>query len=160
MKKILLNITPKIWSRKAYVQSFGCEKITKIYGNMFEHMKIVETIYQGIVECFYKNITQAYANCAHHNSKRSVVAAPLNSYCEMISHAAKCKKRYKDHLSKISKPTCLIYDNGHYSECCKVLKYFGTQDGKIRPSEESGHEPQLIRDIKKPSNKCYGTVLG
>ena len=39
LNAILLNSTPNIWSRQAYVQGFDCESITfKSAVNMFESM--------------------------------------------------------------------------------------------------------------------------
>ena len=44
---------PNGWSKKAYVQFFNCETITLKYVNMFECIKITETIYEGTVEYSY-----------------------------------------------------------------------------------------------------------
>ena len=55
MNGIFLNSMPNSWSKQAYVQGFYCESITfKKAVNMFEHMEIVESIYEGIVEPSYK----------------------------------------------------------------------------------------------------------
>ena len=51
--EILLNSMPKIWSRQTYVQGFYCESTTLKYVNMFEHMEILESIYEGVVEPSY-----------------------------------------------------------------------------------------------------------
>ena len=65
INEILLNSTPNIWSRQAYVQGFDCESITfKKAVNMFEHMEISESIYEGVVEPSYKKPTWVYANRA------------------------------------------------------------------------------------------------
>ena len=49
--EILLNSMPNIWSKQAYVQGFDYEYITfKSSVSMFEHMEIVESIYEGLVE--------------------------------------------------------------------------------------------------------------
>ena len=51
---ILLNIMPNIWSKKVYVQGFGCESILfKKSVNVFEIMEISESIYKGVVEPSY-----------------------------------------------------------------------------------------------------------
>ena len=47
---LFLNIIPNLWSKQAYVQVFYCEYITfEKAVNMFEHMEIPETIYEGVV---------------------------------------------------------------------------------------------------------------
>ena len=55
INEILFNIIPNSWSTQAYLQVFDCEYIDfKIYFNMFECMDIVESIYEGVVEPYYK----------------------------------------------------------------------------------------------------------
>ena len=57
LNEILLNSMPDSWSNQACVQGFDCESITlKKVVNMFEHMEIAESIYEGVVEPSYKNI--------------------------------------------------------------------------------------------------------
>ena len=46
--EILLNIFSKIWIRQAYMKGFNCESITIKYVNMFKHMEISESIYEGV----------------------------------------------------------------------------------------------------------------
>ena len=42
---------PNIWSKKAYVQGFGCEYITFLKAvNLFDKMGIAESIYECVVE--------------------------------------------------------------------------------------------------------------
>ena len=61
---------PNSWSKQAYVQGFYCESITfKKAVNMFEHMEIVESIYEGIVEPSYKQFTKSDATCSGHSRK-------------------------------------------------------------------------------------------
>ena len=51
----MLKIIPNIWRKKAYLQVFDCKYITfKNYANMFEHMEIAASIYEGVVEPSYK----------------------------------------------------------------------------------------------------------
>ena len=58
-----LNSMPNIWYRQAYVQGFDCESIDfKKYFNLFEHMEISGSIYEGVVETSYKKSTRADAN--------------------------------------------------------------------------------------------------
>ena len=57
LDEILLNSMPNSWSRHVYVQGFDCESVTfKKYFNMFEHMEISKSIYEGVVEHSYKKI--------------------------------------------------------------------------------------------------------
>ena len=46
---------PNSWSKQARLQVFDCKSINfKIGVNMFECMDIVESIYEGLVEPYYK----------------------------------------------------------------------------------------------------------
>ena len=50
LNKILLNSIPNSWSNQAYLQGFYCKSITfKKSVNMFEHMDIDGSIYEGEV---------------------------------------------------------------------------------------------------------------
>ena len=67
LNEILLNSMPNSWSKQAYVQGFDCESITfKKSINMFEHMEITESIYEGVVETSYKKLTRSDSNRASH----------------------------------------------------------------------------------------------
>ena len=47
------------WSRQAYVKGFDSESTTFNKSvNMFERMEIAESIYEGVVEPFYKKPTR------------------------------------------------------------------------------------------------------
>ena len=62
---------PNSWSKQVYVQGFDWESITfKKAVNMFEQMKIVESIYEGVVEPSYKQCTSEYATHDGHRSKK------------------------------------------------------------------------------------------
>ena len=51
LTKILFNSMPNSLSKQAYVKIFDCTSITfKKTVNIFEHMYIVEYIYEGVVE--------------------------------------------------------------------------------------------------------------
>ena len=53
-----------------YVQGFDFESITfKEYVNIFEGMKVAESIYKGVVELSYKKPTGADAKRAVHSRK-------------------------------------------------------------------------------------------
>ena len=70
LNKILLNSMYNSWYKQAYVQGFGYESITfKKAINTFERMKIVESIYEGLVETYYKKPTRADAKFAGHSRK-------------------------------------------------------------------------------------------
>ena len=57
LNEILLNSMPQNWSQQAYVQGFYCETISfEKAVNMFEHMEIAESIYQGVVTPSYKKL--------------------------------------------------------------------------------------------------------
>ena len=59
LNEILLNNMPDSWYRQAYVKCSYCGSITfKTYVNVFERMEIVEYIYEGVVEPFYKKPTR------------------------------------------------------------------------------------------------------
>ena len=50
LNEILLNSMPNSWYNQAYVQGFDCGYISfKKAVNMFEHMDIPESIYEGVV---------------------------------------------------------------------------------------------------------------
>ena len=53
MSKIILNSMPNGWRNQTYVRGFDYEFINfKTSKNMFEHMEISETIYEGVLEPF------------------------------------------------------------------------------------------------------------
>ena len=71
---------PNSWSNQAYVQVFDCESITfKAFFYMFEHMEIVESIYELVLETSYKNPTSAYSTRADHNRLKKVEVALSNT---------------------------------------------------------------------------------
>ena len=65
----LLNGMPNSWSKQAYLQVFEFESITfKKAVNMFENMNISESIYENVVELFYKNY---YCRCQPFSSQQA-----------------------------------------------------------------------------------------
>ena len=71
VNKIILNNMPNSWSKQAYVQGFDCESITfKKAVNMFESMKISESIYEVVLEPSYKKHTQSDSNHACHSRQK------------------------------------------------------------------------------------------
>ena len=68
INEILLNIISNGQIKQLYVQCFDFETITfKQYVNIFEHMQIAETIYDGVVELSYTKTTRYYDNCVFHS---------------------------------------------------------------------------------------------
>ena len=51
---------PNVWNKQAYVQGFDYKTVTfKEDKNTFEHMEIVEAIYEGVVgTSYYKNYSR------------------------------------------------------------------------------------------------------
>ena len=57
INEILLNSMPNSWSKQAHVQGFYCKSVNfKKDINIFECMDISESIYEGLVEPYYKNL--------------------------------------------------------------------------------------------------------
>ena len=57
LNDILLNSMLNIWYRQAHVQGFKCASISlKNSVNMFESIKIDESIYEGMVTLSYKKL--------------------------------------------------------------------------------------------------------
>ena len=57
LNEILSNRMPNIRSKQAYFQGFNWEYILfKNTTNMFERMEILESIYKGVVEIYFKNL--------------------------------------------------------------------------------------------------------
>ena len=55
LNEVLLNSMPNSWSNQEYVQGFDCGSILfKISPNMFDHMELSESIYEGVVLPSYK----------------------------------------------------------------------------------------------------------
>ena len=103
-----------IWSRQANVQGFDCETITfKNAVNMFERMEISESIYEGVVEPYLKNLTRTYSNRAGHISKLRGEADLSTTYSNMIDTAGESRKSYADHLEGRYKIICLNHGPIH-----------------------------------------------
>ena len=65
--KNVLNSIPNSWSKQEYVMGFDCESITfKTAVNMFEYIKIAESIYKVISELSYRKPNRVYDNRAGH----------------------------------------------------------------------------------------------
>ena len=61
----VLNSTPNISSKQAYVQGFDCEYILfKKAVNMFEQMDISESIYKGTLKTYHKKPIWVDSNSA------------------------------------------------------------------------------------------------
>ena len=54
LNEIILNSIPNSWYKQAYAQGFDCKSISfRKYVNMFERMKIAESIFEYVVEHSY-----------------------------------------------------------------------------------------------------------
>ena len=51
------------------MHGFDCETISLKNANMFECIKIAETIYEGVLEPCYKKYTREDNNCGCHSRK-------------------------------------------------------------------------------------------
>ena len=91
---------PNSWYRQDYVQGFDCESITfKKAVNNFERMEISESIYEGLVEPYYKKPTRVDANCAGHSRQKREEAALSWTRPEKGKSAGKRRKRHVDSLT-------------------------------------------------------------
>ena len=88
---------PTSWSKHDYVKGFDCESITfKKDVNMFECMKIAESIYEFVVETYHKKPTQVDANRAGHIRQNRGEAALSWTRPNNGESAGKCRKRHVD----------------------------------------------------------------
>ena len=63
---------------------------------MFEHMEIVESIYELVLETSYKNPTSAYSTRADHNRLKKGGVALSNTYSKISDSAGKRRNKYVD----------------------------------------------------------------
>ena len=116
LNEILHNSIPGSCSKQVYVQGFECESITfKKSVNMFEHMEISESIYEGVVEPYYKRNTRTDANRAGNSRQKRREAASSRTRPGKGESAGKHRKGYVNSLTGKSK-TCLVHGPGHSSE--------------------------------------------
>ena len=116
LNKILLNSMPNSWSKQAYFQGFDYESINfKKYVKFFEHIEIVESIYEGVVEPSYKKTTWAEAKCACHIRHNMGESASSWTCPGKSESAGKRRKRHVDSPTGKLK-TYLIHGLGHSSE--------------------------------------------
>ena len=124
LNEILLNSMPTGWYKQAYIQGFDCESISlKKAVNIFEHTEITESIYEGVVEPYYKKPTWEDSNRACHG-RNKIGEAALSNTCPATGESArKRQKQYVDR-SKSESEICLIHGPGHSYDGCKVLRDF------------------------------------
>ena len=79
---------------------------------MFDRMKIVEYIYEFLVETSYKKPTREDANRAGHSRNKRVEVSPYKTHPETGEITDKHRKIYLDFLKRESR-TCLIHGPGH-----------------------------------------------
>ena len=84
---------PNIWSKQAYVQGFDCRSISfKEAVNIFELMKIVEFIYEDVVEPSYKKHTREDVNHAVHRRNKGGELALSKTHTETEENTGKRRK--------------------------------------------------------------------
>ena len=115
---------------------------------MFEHMKIAESIYEGVVKPSNKKRTSSDFNRADHIRKMRGEADSSNTYFEMGKSADKLRKRYVSHLKDRSQLACLINGPGNSSDKCKVFGGFCSKYAKGGPTKDHRHDPAI--------RKCFG----
>ena len=76
-------------------------------------MEIVDSIYEGGVEHYYKKTTRSYANRAGHMREIRGETASSKNFSEMIESAVNHRKRHVDHTEDRSRQTCLIHVPGN-----------------------------------------------
>ena len=113
---------------------------------MFEHMEIVESIYEGVVENSYKKPTQEDSDRAGIRRNKRGESALSKTHPATGYSAENGKKRYVDCLTSESK-TCLIHGPGHSSYECNVLGDFGANYAKGKTTKDHRNLPPagLIR---------------
>ena len=104
-------------------------------------MEISESIYEGLVEPYYKKPTRVDANCAGISSHNRGEPASSWTLPKKGESAGKRRKMHVDIPSGKSK-TCLIHGPGHSSEECKVLGDFGTKYNNSRHNKYRGRNPE------------------
>ena len=95
-----------------------------------------KTIYEVVVDPYYKKTTGADSNYSGHGGKIRGLSALSKNYSERGSWTVKCRQRYVYLRRDRSKPTSLIDGNDHSSEQSKVLIYFGTMYDSSTPFKE------------------------
>ena len=63
--------------------------LLKEYVNMFELMEIMETIFEGVVEPYYRKTTREYANLSGRSRKNKEESASSKFYSDM----GKCSEK-------------------------------------------------------------------
>ena len=82
---------------------------------MFERMDISESIYEGVVEPYYKNPTQEDSNRDGHSRQNIGEAASSWTLPEKVDSVSKSRIQHVDIPTGKSK-TCLVHGPGHSSE--------------------------------------------
>ena len=94
----VLNSTPNVWIKQAYVQIFDCKSITfKKDVNMLEHMEIAESTYEGVVEYYDTNSTREDATYDGHIRLKRGESNYSNTYSKMSKSSSNWIKWYVDY---------------------------------------------------------------
>ena len=128
---------PNSYSKQAYVQGFNYENISfKKAVNVFEHTEIAESIYEYVVEPYYKTLP---GQIPIGKNKRGE-SASYKTHPTMGESAGKRWKGCVD-CSKSELKTFLIHGTIHSSDECIVLWDFGSKYAKVKPTKEHGNHP-------------------
>ena len=93
---------------------------------MFECTKISESINEGAVEPFYKNLLGKMSTVLISSGNERKSNQPT-TYPVISKRTGNHRKRYLDHSKDRPKQTYLIRGPGHSSDECKVLGDFGSK---------------------------------
>ena len=89
-----LNSITNISSKQAHVQGFDYDSIAfKKAVNMFEHMKKLDSIYEGVLETSYKKYTMEDSTRNGHSRQKRGEVASSHSYSETSESSGKIRKR-------------------------------------------------------------------
>ena len=93
----ILNSMNNSWYKKSYIQELDCEYILlKKAANMFDPMEITESIYEGLVEPYYKKTTWVDSNCAGHIRNKRGGSALYKTRPVTGESTGKRRKKYVD----------------------------------------------------------------
>ena len=115
---------------------------------MFEHIEIIEIIYEYVVTPSYKKNTQSEANRTGLSRNKRGEAASSNIHHAKVGRSGKRCKRYVDCLKSASK-TCMIPGTGHSSDEFKALGEFGTKYYAAQHTNNRGRDPIPKKRLQK-----------
>ena len=131
---------PNILSKQAYVQ--GLPVNLYCFKNQLTRLNawiLMNKFTKGQQKIPIKNIRVESNRAVHSRQKRSESALSQNHSVTSKS-ADKRIKRYVDRPPGESK-TCLIHSTGHSSDECNVLRDFGAEYVKVKPTKDQINHP-------------------